>query len=86
MQTEMLIGGAFTAGENSCEAILNPRTGATIAEVPEASDDQVEAAVAAGAGAFEAWSRTAASERSARSCASPTGLRPTPTASRRSRR
>ena len=34
MQTEMLIGGAFAAGENSPETVLNPRTGAAIAEVP----------------------------------------------------
>lgn len=65
MQTEMLIGGALAAGENSPEAVLNPRTGATIAEVPEASEAQVEAAVAAAAGAFEAWSRTTPAERSA---------------------
>ena len=65
MQTEMLIGGAFTAGENSPETVLNPRTGAAIAEVPEASEAQVGAAVAGGRGAFEGWSRTTPAERSA---------------------
>ena len=65
MQTEMLIGGAFTAGENSPETVLNPRTGAAIAEVPEASEAQVDAAVAGGGGAFEGWSRTTPAERSA---------------------
>ena len=42
MQTSMLIGGALAAGENSPEAVLNPRTGETIAEVPEASEAQVD--------------------------------------------
>jgi len=65
MRTEMLIGGAFTAGENSPEAVLNPRTGATVAAVPEASEAQVGAAVAAARDAFEAWSRTTPAERSA---------------------
>ena len=53
MQTSMLIGGALAAGENSPEAVLNPRTGETIAEVPEASEAQVDAAVAAARGAFD---------------------------------
>ena len=64
MQTSMLIGGALAAGENSPEAVLNPRTGETIAEVPEASEAQVDAAVAAARGAFDAWSRTTPAERS----------------------
>ena len=61
----MLIGGALAAGENPPEPILNPRTGAAIAEVPEASEAQVDAAVAAARGAFDAWSRTTPAERSA---------------------
>jgi aminobutyraldehyde dehydrogenase len=65
MQTSMLIGGALAAGENSPEPVLNPRTGETIAEVAEASDAQVTAAVAAARGAFDAWSRTTPLERSA---------------------
>jgi aminobutyraldehyde dehydrogenase len=65
MLTGMLIGGGFAAGENSAEAVLNPRTGAVIAEVPEASEAQVGAAVAAAQGAFEGWSRATPAERSA---------------------
>ncbi len=65
MQTELLIGGAFAAGENAPETVLNPRTGAAIAEVPEASEAQVDAAIAAARGAFETWSRTTPAERSA---------------------
>jgi aminobutyraldehyde dehydrogenase len=65
MQTEMLIGGAHAAGENSPETVLDPRTGVPVVDVPEASEAQVEAAVAAASGAFEAWSRTTPAERSA---------------------
>jgi aminobutyraldehyde dehydrogenase len=65
MQTEMLIGDAFAAGENSADAVLNPRTGETIAEVPEASEAQVDAAVAAARAAFDGWARTTPAERSA---------------------
>ena len=65
MQTDMLIGGALAAGENSPETVLDPRTGAPVVDVPEASEAQVDAAVAAASGAFEAWSRTTPAERSA---------------------
>jgi aminobutyraldehyde dehydrogenase len=65
MQTAMLIGGAFAAGENSADPVLNPRTGATVAEVPEASEAQIDAAVAAARGAFDAWSATTPTGRSA---------------------
>jgi aminobutyraldehyde dehydrogenase len=65
MQTEMLIGDAFAAGENSADAVLNPRIGETIAEVPEASEAQVDAAVAAARAAFDGWARTTPAERSA---------------------
>jgi aminobutyraldehyde dehydrogenase len=65
MRTEMQIGAEAVAGENSAEAVLNPRTGATILEVPEASEAQVGAAVAAARDAFDGWGRTTPAERSA---------------------
>jgi aminobutyraldehyde dehydrogenase len=65
LETEMLIGGGFAAGENSPDAVLNPRTGATIVEVAEASEGQVGAAVAAARNAFDGWARTTPAERSA---------------------
>lgn len=65
MDTTLLIGDRTEAGQGEVEAILNPRTGATIAELPEASPEQVDAAVAAARSAFEAWSRTTPAERSA---------------------
>ena len=66
MQTRMLIGGELVAGEGQPEDILNPATGETIVTVNEASKAQVDAAVAAAATAFPAWSRTTPAERSAR--------------------
>ena len=65
MQTKLLIDGAFVAGEGPAETILNPATGETITEVPEASPDQIDAAVAAAERAFPAWARTTPAERSA---------------------
>ncbi|MCO5073201.1 MAG: gamma-aminobutyraldehyde dehydrogenase [Rhizobiaceae bacterium] len=64
MDTEMLIGSKFEAGTETEEAILNPRTGETIMNLPEASQSQIEAAVAAAEKAFVGWSRTTPAERS----------------------
>jgi aminobutyraldehyde dehydrogenase len=63
MNTEMLIGARFEQGAAEEETILNPRTGATILALPEASADQVDAAVNAAARAFLTWSRTTPAER-----------------------
>jgi aminobutyraldehyde dehydrogenase len=65
MDTQLLINGEFTAGTESPETILNPRTGETILDLPEASADQIDAAVRGAAEAFHGWSRTTPSERSA---------------------
>jgi aminobutyraldehyde dehydrogenase len=65
MDTQLLINGEFTAGTESPETILNPRTGETILDLPEASADQIDAAVRGAAEAFQGWSRTTPSERSA---------------------
>jgi aminobutyraldehyde dehydrogenase len=64
MDLDLLIDGKFVRGRGAAERILNPATGQTIAEVPEASPDQIDAAVAAADRAFEAWSRTTPMERS----------------------
>ena len=63
--TALLIGADFQTGQEAAEPILNPRTGALILNVPEASTAQVDAAVAAARRAFEGWSRTTPGERSA---------------------
>ena len=65
IDTALLIGSAFEAGEEAREPILNPRTGGLILDVPEASTLQVDRAVAAARKAFEGWSRTTPAERSA---------------------
>jgi len=65
MDIALRIGARFENGQGAPERILNPRTGAVIAEVPEASEAQVDAAVMAASNAFEAWSRTTPAERSA---------------------
>ena len=64
MDTRMLIGSKFEAGTETEEAILNPKTGETILDLPEASQSQIEAAVAAAERAFATWSRTTPSQRS----------------------
>jgi aminobutyraldehyde dehydrogenase len=65
IDTQLLIGSTFEAGQETREQILNPRTGGLILEVPEASTAQVDRAVAAARKAFETWSRTTPGERSA---------------------
>ncbi len=65
MDTEFLIGARFEKGAGTPERILNPKTGAHIIDVPEASLAQVEAAANAAANAFESWSHTTPAERSA---------------------
>jgi aminobutyraldehyde dehydrogenase len=63
MQTRLLIDGVLTGGEGAAESILDPATGAQIATVPEASRDQVEAAVGAAKTAFKGWSQTTPKDR-----------------------
>ena len=64
MQTEMLIGSKFEKGTEAEEQILNPKTGETILDLPEASQSQIEAAVAAAEKALATWSRTTPAQRS----------------------
>jgi aminobutyraldehyde dehydrogenase len=64
MDTQMLIGSRFEKGTEHEEKILNPRTGETILLMPDASQGQVDAAVAAAEKAFATWSRTTPAERS----------------------
>jgi aminobutyraldehyde dehydrogenase len=65
IETGLLIGAEFQLGQETPEPILNPRTGALILNVAEASLAQVDAAVAAARKAFEGWARTTPAERSA---------------------
>jgi len=54
----MLIGGDLVAGEVGSYDIVNPSTEHVVGQAPEASSAQVQAAAAAAADAFGAWSRT----------------------------
>ena len=63
--TALLIGNRFEAGTEAPEQILNPRSGAVILDVAEASTAQVDAAVAAARRAFPGWSRSTPGERAA---------------------
>ncbi|MFZ1387764.1 MAG: gamma-aminobutyraldehyde dehydrogenase [Thiolinea sp.] len=65
MDTQMLIGGSFEAGTEAEETIFNPRNGAKILGIPEASAEQINRAVAAADKAYDAWSRTTPAQRSA---------------------
>ncbi|HEX3432283.1 MAG TPA: gamma-aminobutyraldehyde dehydrogenase [Rhizomicrobium sp.] len=64
MDTQLRVGDRFEEGQGATERVINPRNGALIAEVPEASPEQVSAAVGAAERAFDAWSRTTPGERS----------------------
>jgi aminobutyraldehyde dehydrogenase len=64
MDTQMLIGSKFEKGTEAEEQILNPKTGDTILDLPEANQAQIEAAVAAAEKAFTTWSRTTPAQRS----------------------
>ncbi len=64
LPTQLLIDGAFVAGEGEVEKVLNPATGEIIASVPEASPEQLHKAVSAAHRAFDSWSETTPAERS----------------------
>jgi aminobutyraldehyde dehydrogenase len=65
IQTELLIGSRFEAGTETAEPVLNPRSGALILDIAEASTAQVDRAVEAARKAFSGWSRTTPAQRSA---------------------
>ena len=65
MQTKMLINGEMVAGGGEAIAVLDPSTGAEVAQINEATPDQVEAAAVAAHEAFETYRLSTPSERSA---------------------
>jgi acyl-CoA reductase-like NAD-dependent aldehyde dehydrogenase len=62
---DMWIAGAPAAGTGGRLGVADPATGETVDEVAAATPEEVDAAVAAAAGAFPDWSRTDAGERAA---------------------
>src|SRR5579862_5418282 len=65
MQTKLLINGTLTAGQGTAERVLDPATGLVLAEVPEASAAQLDAAVAAAEAAGPGWAQTVPKDRAA---------------------
>ncbi len=63
MQTKQLIGGELVDGAGEALAVLDPATGDEVTGIAEASEEQIEAAVAAADEAFGSWSRTTPAER-----------------------
>ena len=63
MQTKMLINGELVAGDGEALPVLDPATGETVANIGEATPEQVEAAARAASEAFETYSRTTPAER-----------------------
>ncbi len=59
------VGGAFQAGHGTRHTIVDPATGAPIAEVTGAGPKDIDDAVAAARGAFDGWARSTPGDRSA---------------------
>lgn len=59
------IGGAFHPAGGEAQAVIDPATARVLAEVPGSAPADIDAAVAAAAGAFDAWAATSPAERSA---------------------
>lgn len=57
METRLLIAGEMVAGDGPALAVENPATEETITSLGTASDEQLQAAVAAARGAQRAWGR-----------------------------
>ncbi|GGR25666.1 gamma-aminobutyraldehyde dehydrogenase [Deinococcus ruber] len=65
LPTQLLIGGELVPGDGQALDILNPATGAVLQQLPEASAEQVDAAVRAAQHAFTSWSQTTPKDRAA---------------------
>src|SRR5215210_1447669 len=63
VETQLWIGGEQVAGEGEALHVENPATEETLATLGSASDEQVDAAVAAAASAQRGWENTPAAER-----------------------
>jgi aminobutyraldehyde dehydrogenase len=63
MNTKLLVNGKLTKGKGDELGVLDPVTGKVIAQVSEASEEQVTAAVQAAAKAFPNWAATVPKDR-----------------------
>jgi aminobutyraldehyde dehydrogenase len=64
LDTDMLIGGKFVAGNDKPDDVINPKTEETIVSLADATPAQVDEAVEQATAAFRTWSRTTPGERS----------------------
>ena len=69
METRMLINGERAIGTAGSLRIVNPFNAEKIVEIPSASMEEVDAAVAAAREAFPAWRNTSPAERAGMLCA-----------------
>ncbi|MDO6683052.1 gamma-aminobutyraldehyde dehydrogenase [Oceanobacter sp. 5_MG-2023] len=65
LPTNILIQGQRMAGDGEAEAVINPRSGELLINLPQASAEQVDAAVAAARQAARIWRQTSPGERAA---------------------
>ncbi len=65
MNTKLLVNGKLVKGRGDEQDVLNPATGKVIAQVAEADEGQVAAAVNAAAKAFPGWAATVPKDRGA---------------------
>ena len=65
MQTKLLINGELVAGLGAAQPVLNPSLGAALVQIPEASAEQIDAAVRAADAAFDGWAQTPPRDRAA---------------------
>ncbi|MDE2218884.1 MAG: gamma-aminobutyraldehyde dehydrogenase [Gammaproteobacteria bacterium] len=63
MNTRLLINGKLVAGKGAHEQVLDPASGKPLATVPEASKEQIDAAVRAAGSAFDGWAATPPKDR-----------------------
>jgi aminobutyraldehyde dehydrogenase len=65
MNTKLLVNGKLVKGKGEELGVLDPATGKVIAQVAEASEEQIGAAVKAAAKAFPGWAGTVPKDRGA---------------------
>src|SRR6188472_1644571 len=65
MNTKLLVNGKLVKGKGDELGVLDPATGKVIAQVAEASEEQITAAVKAAAKAFTGWAQTVPKDRGA---------------------
>ena len=63
MNTKLLVNGKLIKGKGAEQDVLNPATGKVIAQVAEADEGQISAAVKAAAKAFPGWAATVPKDR-----------------------